>query len=70
MVKHEFKITSSPRETHIFIDGKEIKGVRCFKVEQELWQDIPRITLEILAKSVEINGVSVVNGLKDEKPTP
>lgn len=67
MIGHEFKITSSPHETHIIVDGKEVRGVRYFKIEQEVGEEIPTLTLEMLAKSVEVNGVSVVKDGK--RPT-
>lgn len=70
MIGHEFKITSRPYETHIIVDGEEIKGVEYFKISQEVGEEIPTVTLKMLAKSVEVSGVSVVGVLKDEKPTP
>lgn len=49
-------IKSTPGRTNIFLDGEEVKSVRYFKVEQEVRQEVPTVTLEVLAREVIFEG--------------
>lgn len=66
MIK-QVSIYAEPHCTKIFADGEEIKGVRSFKVEQEVGQELPVLKLEIVASEIEFIGDSVI---EIEKPTP
>ncbi len=60
-------IDANPRCTRIIADGKEIEGVRRFKCEREVGQELPLVTLEIIAREVEFVGTAVT---EIEKPAP
>lgn len=49
-------IDAQPRCTKIFADGQEIEGVRFFECKQEVGQELPVLSLEIVAKEIEVVG--------------
>lgn len=44
------------RQTHIVVDGREVLGVECFRLEQRVKDEQPRLTLWIVADQLEIDG--------------
>lgn len=49
-------IDAQPCCTKIFADGKEIEGVRFFECKQEVGQELPVLSLEIVAREIEVVG--------------
>lgn len=52
-------IDAKPPYTKIFVDGKEINGVRKFSISQEVGMEIPVLKLDISAMEIEFVGTAV-----------